>query len=411
MGERTLWDGSGVVAIAVDDLAGVGMVRERTNAGLRAEVFEDLAGVEALWRGLESDPAVLATPYQRFDWVAAYLRAEPAALLRIIVLRDPAGRGRMILPLTVARERGVSVARVVGAKHANFHMPLFASREAAAMPGEDLREALRLIGGQAGIDVYALSHQPRFWDGAANPLALRAEPSPSDAYGLMLGPDPDATMKRVFSADSRKKLRAKERKLVEAFGAIEHRVATTPDEASAYLQAFYAQKAARFAQMGIPDLYADAGVRAFLSTAASGEHPSIEVHALVAAGTGRVLATFAGAIDGQRFSGMMTAFDGDPTVSRWSPGDILLHHLIRDQAARGRRSFDLGVGEARYKASICDETIELAEVTIPVTLRGTVFAVQAIGLARLKRRIKRDPRLWAVIQRVRRLSARDAPAA
>ncbi|GJD97418.1 GNAT family N-acetyltransferase [Methylobacterium iners] len=399
------------MAIAVDDLAGVGMVRERMSAGLRAEVFEDLAGVEALWRGLESDPAVLATPYQRFDWVAAYLRAEPAAALRIIVLRDAAGRGRMILPLTVARERGAAVARVVGAKHANYHMPLFASREAAAMPGEDLREALRLVGGSAGIDVYALSHQPRFWDGAANPLALRAEPSPSDAYGLMLGPDPDSTMKRVFSADARKKLRAKERKLVEGFGTIEHRVAATPEEATAYLQAFYAQKAVRFAQMGVADPYAEAGVRDFLSAGAAGENSAIEVHALVAVETGRVLATFGGAVDTQRFSGMMTAFDGDPAASRWSPGDVLLHHLIRDQAVRGRRGFDLGVGEARYKASICDETIELAEVAIPVTLRGTVFAMQAIGLSRLKRRIKRDPRLWAVIQRLRRWSARGAPAA
>ncbi|HEX8417730.1 MAG TPA: GNAT family N-acetyltransferase, partial [Methylobacterium sp.] len=240
-----------MVAVLADDLTGAGMSRETVLGGLTPEIFRDLASVEALWRGFECDPAVLATPYQRFDWVSAYVTAETPASLRILVLRDGAGRPRMIMPLAISCEHGVSVARVVGGKHANYHMPVFASREAAAMSGEDLRETLRRVGREVGADVYALSHQPLFWDGAANPMSLRAEQSPSDAYGLLLGPDAEATMRRVFSADARKKLRAKEKKLTEAFGPVAHRVAATPETATAYLEAFYAQKAARFAEMGI----------------------------------------------------------------------------------------------------------------------------------------------------------------
>lgn len=391
------------------------MMCERAPADFSAEIVGDLASAEALWRGMEADPAVVATPYQRFDWVAAYARSEPETTLRIVVLRDGAGRPRVLLPLVVAREGGMQVARVVGASHANYHMPVFASREAAAMRPEDLVESLRRLGRDAGIDVYALSHQPRFWDGAANPLAHRAEPAASDAYGLILGPDPDSTLKRVFSGDARKKLRSKEKKLVEAFGPVECRRAATNEEVERYLAAFYVQKAGRFAAMGVPNPYADPAVRNFLARGAAldGGAPAIEVTALVASRTGRVFAVFAGAVDAQRYSGMMTSFDGDPAVSRSSPGDILLHHLIGDQTARGRRAFDLGVGEARYKANICDETIELVEVTIPVTPRGHLFALGAIATARLKRRIKRDPRLMALAMRLRRRGAvaRDtAPA-
>ena len=36
--------------------------------------------------------------------------------------------------------------------------------------------------------------------------------------------------------------------------------------------------------------------------------------------------------------------------SRHSPGLILLMHMIEDCAARGVRSFDIGVGRARYKS-------------------------------------------------------------
>ncbi|MCK2056737.1 GNAT family N-acetyltransferase [Methylobacterium sp. 37f] len=393
------------MAVLAHDLTGAGAMRARVQHGLRADILDDLAAAEVLWRAMESDPAALATPYQRFDWVAAFVAGTGGAEadLRVVVLRDPAGRARVLIPLVVAREGGARVARVIGAKHANYHMPLFASREAAAMRPEDLSDALRLIGRKAGIDVFALSHQPRFWDGAANPLHHEAEPAPSDAYGLMLGPDPDATLKRVFSSDARKKLRAKEKKLVEAFGPVACQRAETPEAVERYLAAFYEQKAARFAGMGLANPYADPAVRAFLARATvPGASPAIEVTALVAAGTGRVFAVFAGAVDAQRYSGMMTSFDADPAVSRSSPGDILLHHLIADQTARGRRSFDLGVGEARYKSSICDETIELGEVTLPVTLRGHVFALRIIAAARLKRRIKRDPRLMALVSRLRR---------
>jgi len=393
------------VAGGVHDLSGVETIRDTAHVGLTTEVYSDLAAAEALWRGLEADPAVLMTPYQRFDWVCAYLRTEPDAVLRILVVRDPAGRPQMLIPCHLTREHGLRVARVVGAKHANFHMPLFASRAAAALRPGDLTELLRAAARTAGIDAYAFSHQPLFWDGAANPLGFRAEPSPSDAYGLLLGPDAESTVRRVFSTDARKKLRAKEKKLAEAFGPVAYRVARTDAEATTYLQAFYGQKASRFSAMGIANPYADAVVRGFIAAGAcrdarSGD-PAIEVAALVATESGRVFAVFAGAVDAVRYSGMMTSFDQDPVVSRSSPGDILLQYLVRDQAERGRRALDLGVGEARYKANTCDETIELGEVTIPVSLAGRLFALKTVGAARLKRRIKRDPRLSAVVGRLR----------
>ncbi|GJE45223.1 GNAT family N-acetyltransferase [Methylobacterium soli] len=386
------------------------MATAETRGGLRAEVWTELGAVEALWRSIEAGPACLGTPYQRFDWVASYRVAEvdPGAL-RVIVLREADGRPRLLLPLTVTRERGVRVARVVGGYHANYHLPLFASREAAAIPGDDLRALLAEVGREAGIDVYVLAHQPRTWEGAANPLSLGGMASPSDAYGMRLGLDPEETVRRAFSADARKKLRQKEKRLVETVGPVAYRCAATQEESATFLAAFYLQKSARFASLGIRNPYAEAPIRRFLARAAGpgdgSGRPAMELHALVARDSGRVLATFGAAVSEDRFSGMMTAFEADPEIARCSPGDLLLHHLVREQAARGRRGFDLGVGEARYKASICDETIELVTVTIPVTLRGRLQGLALEGLGRLKARIKRSPRLWALAQKARRLRA------
>ncbi|WP_147044956.1 GNAT family N-acetyltransferase [Methylobacterium gnaphalii] len=388
------------------DLTSAGMIRDSMCGGLKAEVFVDLASVEALWRGMETAPDALATPYQRFDWVASFVRGlEVQDRLRVLVLRDEAGRPAMLLPLLLSRMRGLTVARVAGAKHANYHMPLYASRQAAGLFAEEVEAALVAAGREAGIDAYALDHQPRFWDGIANPLSTKGAPCASDAYGLMLGPDAEATVKRAFSGDARKKLRAKERKLVEALGPVDYVQATTPETIVAILDAFYEQKRSRFTMMGIANPYADDDVRRFIAaaTAPGQARPAIELHALIAKNDGRVLATFGGAINDNRFSGMWTSFDPDPEIGRFSPGDLLLHHLINQQTSAGRRAFDLGVGEARYKSSICDETIELVEVLIPVTLRGHLFAQATDAALRLKRRIKRSPRLWQAVSRLRAL--------
>lgn len=373
---------------------------------LRAEILPGLAEVEDLWRCLEARKGILSTPYQRFAWVSAYVAALPdPSGIRVLVVRDAAGRARLLLPLCLRRSFGVWTARVVGGAQANFHLPLFADPEVAALAPETLRRALRKAGRTAGIDVFLLGSQPRHWDGIPNPLAVGADAAPSDAYGMRLGPDPETSLRRAFSADARKKLRAKERRLTESLGPLAYVRAETAEARAAFLAAFHAQKAARLAAQGLRDPYADPAIRAFLERAAAGPDAAIEIHALVASRTGRVLATFGGAVDVLRYSGMFTAFDADPDIARSSPGDLLLQHLVRDQAARGRRSLDLGIGEARYKQSTCDETIAIVQPILPVTLRGRACALAATGFIRAKRRIKRDPRLAGLLGRLRRLRA------
>lgn len=369
------------------------------------EILPSLGAAEAPWRALEATAGVVMTPYQRYDWVAAFATTLPAKARPCpVLLRHTDGRPLALLPLAVTREAGIRVARVIGGRHANYHMPVFAGPDAAALPAEAYRRALVQAGRRAGIDVIHLVDQPRVWNGVENPLA-HGPASPSDGYGLALEADPDAVLKRIMSGDARRKLRQKEKWLVAAHGPVEHRIAADKVEAEEILSAYFAQKAVRFAQAGIRDPFADPAAQTFLA----GAHRAgaLELHAL-RTGDGRVLATFAGAVDAQRFSGMLTSFDPDPTLARFSPGDLLLQALIRDQALRGRTAFDLGVGEARYKASVCDETIALVDTVLPVSLRGRAFGLAAEAGGRLKRRIKRDPRLWALVGRVRRALARPA---
>jgi CelD/BcsL family acetyltransferase involved in cellulose biosynthesis len=93
--------------------------------------------------------------------------------------------------------------------------------------------------------------------------------------------------------------------------------------------------------------------------------------------------------------------------SRHSPGLILLLHMIEDCAARGVRSFDIGVGRAQYKSFFCKEPEPLFDTFLPLTLRGRLAAPVLAAAYATGRVIKERPALWSAVQRLRRLRARQ----
>jgi CelD/BcsL family acetyltransferase involved in cellulose biosynthesis len=366
----------------------------------KVEAVRDLAAVESLWRGLEADG--VASPYQRFDWQRAYIETmrdsagfEPC----VVLVRDATGRPCLLLPLGIARRHGLSVASPIGGKHANYHLPLMGS----PLPSPSgLRALLRDAGRSLGIDAYAFASLPLAWNGLANPLAEGGRPSPSNGYRLTLDSDGESTLQRALSKDARKKLRQKDKKLRE-LGAVSHRVARTPEDLDAILSAFLAQKRERFREMGIPNPFEDGSTQSFLRAACLAGldqgRPAIELHALMIGE--RALAVFGGAIDAARCCGMFTSFDPGPEIARSSPGELLMLDVIRHQCRQGRRVFDLGVGEARYKNSLCDEVEALVDVTLPVTARGHLYAATLAGYLGLKRTVKQTPWLWQLFTRLR----------
>ena len=101
----------------------------------RVEVFDDMAAAEPFWRALEADDA-WATPYQRFDLLAAWQRhvgARNGIVPFIVIGFDAAGRPLFLLPLGRKRMGPLSVAGFLGSKHASFNIGLWARDLAAAV--------------------------------------------------------------------------------------------------------------------------------------------------------------------------------------------------------------------------------------------------------------------------------------
>lgn len=363
------------------------------------EIVERLELAESAWR--EFQRRALMTPYGRFEWVAAFARNVPGAT-RAALVRNRAGRVALLLPFAVERKLHCIIGSAVGGRHANLTLPLVSPELADELTPGGARQLLRQLGRAAHLDLLTLPNMPVTWRGRPNPFAAGGRPSPNDIWSLHLGPDPEAALSRSMSAESRKKLR-KKMSALEKLGPVSIVEGGDPESVDRLLGAFFAQKASRLAELGIPNLFTDEGTRRFLRDAAlaglSAERPAIELYGLAVGD--RIIAVFGGAADPFRFSGMFVSFESGP-FARYSPGELIVVAAVRRQAARGRQVVDFGVGEARFKRSICDTTERLVDVSVAVTAKGRIFGETRSGLVDLKGRIKRSPHAMAGVARLRR---------
>jgi CelD/BcsL family acetyltransferase involved in cellulose biosynthesis len=367
------------------------------------EVFSSPQEAEPHWRALEQ--SAMATPFQRYAWMASYARTISAASSLnpvILLVRGADGRPAAIIPLELVSRRGLTMLRSMGGRHASFHLPL-TTPEGAVIIADDPSRLLARAGGIAGGVKFAiLTHQPTELDNRPNPFArARGLVTTDPAYETALGSHAEAFLREKASGDARKKLR-KKRKALEKIGPLSAKRPVEAAEIEATLGAFFAQKERRFRTQAIPNPFAEARTRDFLRAATTPlgtEAPAIELHALRCGD--RIIAVFGLAIGFARASGMFTSFADEPAISRCSPGDILLHEMVRDLIGRGFTRFDLGVGEARYKNAFCDREVALASVLIPFTPIGRMASPLVRAAWRAGSTLKRSARLTRVANRLR----------
>ena len=374
----------------------------------RVEIFSDPVAADGVWGGLEG--CAPASAYQTRAWLAPWYEtiARGQGMRPLIsVAYDEAGEACGLLPLCVMNRGPLRLAEFAGGKDANYSFGLF--RPGLVWRAPDLRRWFTLTARQARerIDLFALVNQPESWSGAANPLrALGGQIAPSQGYRTTLARDADAFVKSRTSADARKKLRSKERRLA-SLGKISFFTAADASAASAVLNAFAAQKAQRMKDMGVKNSFADPHAEAFLRRAAldfsARGKGGLELHAMTL--NDRVIATFGGAAHQGRFSGMFNSIELDPAIARNSPGEHLLQWLIQAKCREGLTGFDLGAGAARYKDTWCETPEPLFDLYVPVTAAGWVLYGVKASKRRLKRAVKESPFVWALAQRLRKARA------
>jgi CelD/BcsL family acetyltransferase involved in cellulose biosynthesis len=370
----------------------------------RVDLLTDLTAAEPIWRALE-DKSGFSSPYQRYDFLKAWQhnasQRENASPL-IIVAVDAEQRPLLLLPLALTRAHGVGVAAFMGGKHTTFNMGLWDRDFAATAIPADLDRLLAGLRQHAAADVLALTQQPLSWRGMSNPLALWPHQPSVNGCPLLVMP-PSAAPTELISNSFRKRLKSKEKKL-QALAGYNYSIATDDAEITGLLDWFFQVKPLRMAEQKLPNVFAEPGVEAFVREAcmarlASGNR-AIDIHALSC--DEEVIALFAGVADDDRFSMMFNTY----TLSQhahWSPGLILMRHIIDHYAGRGYRALDLGIGADDYKRLFCKDDEPIFDSFVPLTARGRLAATAMAAINRGKHVVKHSPALLGLAQRLRQV--------
>jgi CelD/BcsL family acetyltransferase involved in cellulose biosynthesis len=369
------------------------------------QIFDDLTSVEPIWRQLERDDAV-KTPYQSFDFLASWQRqlGTPAGVTPFVVVGfDDAGKPAFLWPLGHARTGPINIVSFLGGKHANFNFALWRRDIVESITADDIRAVLaRFAATRYRADILGLVRQPQSWEGYVNPFSLLPhQVSPSESLRITITARGEEQIKRMLSPAMRGRLRSKARRL-QQLPDYRYLRATTAVDVDRLLDAFFPLKAAHMKAHGLPNLFTDPRHEAFLREAchlglAEGK-PLIELHVLE--GDGELLALLAAINDGRRSSGMFNTYTMSDNA-RHSPGLVLLIDVVADVAERDVKSFDLGVGEAKYKSFFCKEPEPLFDSFLPLTPLGKLAAVTASTSGRVKRQIKQSNVLWNLIRTLR----------
>ncbi|MBP2234898.1 CelD/BcsL family acetyltransferase involved in cellulose biosynthesis [Sinorhizobium kostiense] len=372
--------------------------RDKANR-ITVSIHSGLSENEAEWRTLEANN--LNSPHQSLDWCRTW---EETHDRQVLVVRGAiGGQALFVLPFEIVRGCFFRTARLIGSDHSNLNTGLFA--EGIEMfAGADLTRALtdglRQIRGFA--DVVSLDRIPATWRGAPHPLHfLPGAASPNASFQLPLRDDIEQTLAQLNAKRRRKRMRISEKRLAE-FGGYEYVIARQPSEAHSLLEIFFRQKAARFAKLGLPDVFADGATRAFFHTLID-RGGLFELNAIRMRGEhhGKILAVAGLLRKGDHVICQFGSID-ETVAADSSPGELLFYRIIERLCGEGVKVFDFGIGDQSYKRSWCTIETPLRDIVLPLTPRGQLAAGIHRMIARAKRAAKANEPVYTFLQRQRR---------
>lgn len=381
---------------------------------LQVSVHVDMTVLEADWRALEASSAV--SLHQGFDWCRAWAACHQN---QVVLLHGTfADKTLFILPLEIVNGRMFRTARFIGSPHSNLNTGLFAASIGIASAEQLAATVLSEITTKLGriADIVTLEKLPFHWRGIEHPLSsLPAVRNQNASYQLPLLGSFEATLAQINAKRRRKKFRVSEKRL-EALGGYSHVIARTREEQRSLLDLFFQQKAVRFKALGLPNVFADRETKAFLHRlAAIGETETgwpLQLHAIRVPGgqEGQIIAIAGLSRKGDHVICQFGSID-ESIAADSSPGELLFYLMIRDACETGASLFDFGIGDQPYKRSWCTVETVLSDIVLPLTLKGRAAAAVHRGTVNLKSAIKKNPKVYSLIQRLRSRQPESVPPA
>ncbi|MGV3491585.1 MAG: GNAT family N-acetyltransferase [Devosia sp.] len=280
------------------------------------------------------------------------------AELTLIGVEDAQGAPVAVFPFTLSRERGVTVAEAVGLGCSDYFVPV--TPDSGPLDARDASAVWdAVLGALPPADVARLRNVPRDYDGAEHAFSGATFLSPMGHCASIMPIAPG----EKGSGDAKRKLNKLQKQ-----GAVEFACPTDAAGRDELLDAMFAMRRARFAEMGRSDYLEQPGVQDFYRQLAA--DPIVHLSGLKV--DGQVIAVVYGLLHKGRFTLLIPTMTADERWAPFSPGLVAMHLVIEHGRAAGWHMFDFSVGDLQYKSRFGAQKVELFEVQRALSLRGVV---------------------------------------
>jgi CelD/BcsL family acetyltransferase involved in cellulose biosynthesis len=288
----------------------------------------------------------------------------------LIVVKDGDGRGIFYLPLAIETKFNIRLLRFMDGGVADYNAPILAAdrtlspREFAAV----WSETLSLL---PHFDVIDLKKIASDVAGAVNPLAYLDCTAFAESGHLMpLAALRDGSDVRPALFRLRRKLKRCAEDLSQAG---ESHVVVNPTGAALaqVTERLLALKRQRFLQTQMPDFLVAPGVELFYREMMSPARLGSVSHLSALTVGDTVASAHLGFIGRGRFYYIFPAYDD--AFRRYRVGHLLLEQLVDRSVAEGFDTFDLGVGDGRYKDTWATHRLALLSHERAMTAAGQVY--------------------------------------
>jgi CelD/BcsL family acetyltransferase involved in cellulose biosynthesis len=354
------------------------MAEIRSGDRVDISVFATFEDAERSWRDLETRGSSFV--FQSFDWCSTWFETIGRALQvepLLAHVREPGSGAEMFLPLGVERKRfGVRRLGFLDSRLADHTGPVLAGPTDAAFAHEVVSGILRQLESAGRCDVADFRHLRATVDGRRNPLfgpgCSRADYA---THSVATTSTWEAYCAQRITVTHRAGNRRRWRRLAER-GTPRFVIAETVETALAITEVMLAQKARRYAETGRIDTLAHPAYREFYLRATRLHHERGLVHVSALLLDDRVLAAHWGAIWNGRFLWLMPSYEGGEWA-RYSPGRLLLEHLLEWSFEQGLREFDFTIGDEPYKSAFCNASDALYRLIRPRSALGWAYYAKA----------------------------------
>lgn len=378
-------------------------------AGIDVTVFHCVEDIAAAWAALAREAV---SPGQSLAFVRAWIEGlKIPEQDQYFVLAERDGVPLALLPLWRRRVKGVRVLGWFPGAHVGCNAPLVDACRLGLMDAAARRQLWsRMLSRLPGADLVHLKAVPASPELGGTLFAELGTSIESETLyrARFASWDEANTTQR---SKSRRKHDRQQGERLEALGTVDFEEVSNGPAAVAMLDTLFAQRAARFRAMGIPDPFVHCNVRGFYDAlAAEGSGVDVRLHALRL--NGEIVAMRYNIALGDTLYCLISSMSDDATIQSGSPGKQCLLRVMQTVFDEGFRIFDMGAGFTDEKRHWCNEQLPLRQHYIPLTPVGTLAAAAHRGAMQLKRRIKDDPRLMGLVKAARaRLGGAKPPRA